>query len=225
MAPDVERLPEFDPEVIPPMPVGAAEQEVVVLLGADGELTASVIVPGIVSGGASPTAGGIGLTPPLASSVAPSGIAPPLRWNCKVAPAAASGEAEPSEEVSSGDEQLDIEAADPTPPSPPPSKEEVALVVVPEALIPFPAELDARGLQLGFGAGLNPPGLISVAANGMPVPLDPPEPNTPGGEVAPIAERLIELCAKLEAQLIGITRIAAAITRNRRIDTSVGCLG
>jgi hypothetical protein len=193
MGPVVAPFPEIDPDTLELMPVVEPEHKVVVLLGTEGEPTPPVVVPGIVMGAASPTAGGIGLTPPLSSSVEPSGMAPPLSLKLKFVTAPASGDAEPLEDVSCDDEQPDIDVATSTA-SPPPSKVEAAPVVtpvVPEALIA--GKLDGRMLQFGFGAGLNPPGLISVAANGMPVPLDPPEPNTPRGDVAPI-EGLIELC-------------------------------
>jgi hypothetical protein len=225
-APVVAPLPATDPDVI--APVSAAAQEVVVLAGANDEPPALVIIPGIVRGGVSPTAAGIGLTPPLSSSVEPSGIAPPSSLNWEPVTAVVSGEAVPFEEGGCNEAQPATELADPFAAIPPPSKIDAAPVivpVVPEALIAYPPEPDARMPQFGFGAGLKPPGLISVAPNGMPVPLDPPEPSMPRGEVAPIADGLIELCAWLEPQLIGTASIAAVITRNRRIADSVACLG
>jgi hypothetical protein len=46
-----------------------------------------------------------------------------------------------------------------------------------------------------IGIGLMPPGLISVAPNGMPVPPEPVEPSVPSGDVAPMPGVLVRLCA------------------------------
>jgi hypothetical protein len=64
---------------------------------------------------------------------------------------------------------------------------------------------------------LRPPGSISVAPSGIPVPLDPIEPGTPSGDVGPIAGVVVEVCACAAPQL---SRIADVITSHRRIGTS-----
>jgi hypothetical protein len=228
MDPAVELLADIDPDAMELMPAVAPEHKVAVAPGTEGEPTPPGVVRGIAMGGVSPTGGGVGLRPPLPSSVEPSGIGPPLSLNWEPVVVVVSGEAVPFEESGCNEAQPDIDMADPFAAMPPPSKVEVARMivpVVPAALIAYPPEPGARMPQFGFGAGLNPPGLISVAPNGMPVPLAPPEPSGPRGEVAPIALGLIELCAWLGPQLSGIARIAAAITINRRIGASVVCLG
>jgi hypothetical protein len=162
----------------------------------------------------------MGLTPPLSISVAPSGIVPPLSEEFEVTPGLDSGEAVAPEDSSCVDAQLDIEVADPATINPPPSKVEVAPVVipvVPEAFVPNIPKADPPALQFAVAAGLRPPGSISVAPSGIPLPLDPLEPSVPRGDVAPIADVPIELCACPAPQLISIS---AAIGNNLRIDTS-----
>jgi hypothetical protein len=163
----------------------------------------------------------MGLTPPLSNSVAPSGIVPPLSLRLELPPGLDSGEAVPAGDSTCDDVQLDVEVADPVALNPPPSKVEVAPVpVVLGALAPDIPKLDPLALQFAVAAGLTPPGSISVAPSGMPVPLDPVEPSVPSGEVAPIADVLVGLCARPAPQLI---RITAVIASNLRIDTSCRC--
>src|SRR5215472_10638262 len=71
----------------------------------------------------------IGLTPPLLSSVAPSGIVPPLRM-VDVAPGLDSGEAVPLEDKAADDDDAQpdikpVDPIDPVVPTPPPSKVEL----------------------------------------------------------------------------------------------------
>src|SRR5262249_23479791 len=73
---------------------------------------------------------------------------------------------------------------------------------IPDPLDPvMPEDIPAAPLALQFetGAGLKPPGSISVAPSGIPValfdPLDALEPNTPSGDVVPRLDVLIPLCA------------------------------
>src|SRR5205823_6248400 len=77
------------------------------------------------------------------------------------------------------------ELADPVELEPPPSKMELVpdIDVMPE-------------LQLEL-TGLRPPGSISVAPSGMPVPdpVAPLEPSMPSGEVAPRPDVVVALCA------------------------------
>ena len=104
--------------------------------------------------------------------------------------------------------------------TPPPEIAVVEPVVQPDAELIVPLMLfdtppalvpPKTGLPQPPGMGLKPPGLISVAPNGIPVPVDPSagnvvpvapiipvEPLMPGmprGEVAPIPEGGITLCA------------------------------
>jgi hypothetical protein len=86
----------------------------------------------------------------------------------------------------------------------------------------------AAGLQLLPGIGLSPPGSISVAPNGMPVPLAPDAPGTPRGDVVPIpdvegglwaaaAPYMNKKAAKTaNARNIGISRICARTYAARR---------
>jgi hypothetical protein len=123
----------------------------------------------------------IELTPALSISVAPSGMVPPLRVN-PLDPGIESGEAVPLDKTAEEDVQFDVEAAEPAASSPPPSKVELPAPVVP---------------QLEPAAGLKPPGLISVAPSGIPVPFDPLDPLVPGvpsGEVVPMAEVPVAVC-------------------------------
>jgi len=173
----------------------------------------------------------MGLTPPLSISVAPSGIMPPLSVELEPPPGFDSGEAVPPGDSVCEEVQLDVEVVDGTAVNPPPSNVEVAPIVipvmpeafvpvVPEAFIPDSPEPNPLALQFTVTVGLTPPGSISVAPSGMPVPLDPLGPSVPSGEVAPIAGVLIEVCACPAPQPI---RITAAIASNLRIDTSCRC--
>lgn len=162
----------------------------------------------------------IGLTPPLLSSVESSGIAPPLSLRLALAPSVDGGDAVPL--VAGAGESTHADVAEPPAATPPPSKVVVAPVVpvvpvVAEDVVPDMPSGETFVLQVGPGTGLKPPGSISVAPSGMPVPLDPIEPGTPSGDVARSPGVLIVVCASAAPQLI---RIAAAITSHRRIDTS-----
>lgn len=101
-----------------------------------------------------------GLTPPLSISVAPRGIVLPAWLNPEFDPDVESGEAVPVEDTV-GDAQLDVEATDPAGLYPPPSNVEFVSLTLEPLLVDE---------QFALGAGLKPPGLISVAPNGMPVP-------------------------------------------------------
>lgn len=117
----------------------------------------------------------IGLRPPLFISVAPSGIVLPITVEIDASWDAVVVLFEP-------DVQLEVEAR------PPPSKVEeldVVLLVAPEPL----------ALHVELGAGLSPPGLISVDASGAPaVVLLPLEP-MPSGDVVPIPDEVTAVCA------------------------------
>jgi hypothetical protein len=146
-----------------------------------------------------------GLTPPLSISVAPSGIVPPFSVRPGFVPAIDSGEAEPLELRLFVDVQLDIELTEPVELNPPPSKLEFVpdIEAIPDPLDPESPELALLALQFELAVGLRPPGSISVAPNGMPVPpfdpVDTLEPSMPSGDVAPMAEptagMLVGLCA------------------------------
>jgi hypothetical protein len=132
-----------------------------------------------------------GLTPPLPISVEPSGIAPPFSLRLALAPAADSGEAVPLIETEG--ESTHGVVAEPPAGRPPPSKVEVVPVVpvVPGEVVPVTPSEELPALQVATGAGLKPPGSISVAPSGMPVPVDPIEPGTPSGDVARVVGMVI----------------------------------
>jgi hypothetical protein len=162
----------------------------------------------------------IGLTPPLSSSVESSGIAPPLSLALAFDPSVDSDEAVPL--IAGAGERTHADVAEPAAATPPPSKVVVAPVVpvVPFVSDDIPPDMpsgETFGLHVEPCTGLKPPGLISVAPSGMPVPLDPIEPGMPSGDVARSPGVLIVVCACAAPQLI---RIAVAITSHRRIDTS-----
>jgi hypothetical protein len=145
-----------------------------------------------------------GLTPPLSISVAPSGIVPPFSVRPVFVPAVDSGEAEPLELRLFVDVQLDIELTEPVELNPPPSKLEFVpdIEVIPDPLDPESPEYEEPlALQLELAVELSPPGSISVAPSGMPVPLFDPvdvlEPSIPSGDVAPIAEPMVEVLVGL----------------------------
>ena len=158
----------------------------------------------------------IGLMPPLLNSVAPSGIVPPLRVASALDPGVESGDALP---VDIGVDDVQPEAAAPIA-YPPPSN--VPLVPVDEPLlVEITGALD--------GHGLRPPGSISVAPSGIPVmvgELAPsgrvgfeavPEPGMPSGDVAPIPDVIVVLCACAMSQL---NAIAISTSRRRGMRTS-----
>jgi hypothetical protein len=177
------------------------------------------------------------LTPPLSISVAPSGIAPPPRFDVPIAPGFDSGEAVPVDETTldDGKEQLFEVVAEAMPP---PSNDDV-VPVVPEAAPPIiPVEDEAvppvipvedevlptqlEVLDIGpIGVGPMPPGLISVAPSGIPVgEPDKLEPGIPSGDVNPMPGVAVILCAKPGSQP---KRMAAATMNNRRISSSLSC--
>jgi hypothetical protein len=141
----------------------------------------------------------IGLTPALPTSVEPSGIAPPLSVEPVPMPALDSGEAVP---VAAGveDVQPGIEVVDAVVVDPPPSNVELVPVIEVE-LMPIVAATEPLLPEVTDsddpvdGHGLKPPGSISVAPIGMPVPLEPLEPGMPSGDVAPIPGVTVVPCA------------------------------
>ena len=163
----------------------------------DVDVAVPEIEPVVVEGGA-PTLGvervgaGVvtsGLRPLVPVSVAPSGMPPPTSV-AFVLPAW--GEVERADEACDDMQPVALPAV-----SPPPSK--VPLDPVTEPQLP--------------GIGLSPPGLISVAPSGMPVPLVPPDaPGTPRGDVVPIPDGEGRLWASAAAQI----NKKAAVTANAR---------
>lgn len=147
-----------------------------------------------------------GLTPPLSISVEPSGIVPPFRIKFELVPGVDTGGAVPVGLGFVVDVQPDAGAAEPVELNPPPSKVEPMPGVepMPDALDPvMPADIpefaDPLALQFESGAGLKPPGSISVAPSGIPVGLFDSlaalAPGTPSGDVAPMPPLVIGLCA------------------------------
>ncbi|MCK1478227.1 hypothetical protein ABIB06_002099 [Bradyrhizobium sp. LB8.2] len=127
-----------------------------------------------------------GLTPVLPVSVAPSGIELPMTDPLELAPGV-------DEPVAPADDEVQPEVIS----NPPPSKVVPAAVIDVVLFVPEDCEpVEPLAPQDGVGAGLRPPGSISVDPSGLPetvVPLVPFVPNTPSGEVAPIAEGLTEV--------------------------------
>ena len=152
-----------------------------------------------------------GLTPALSISVEPSGIVPPFNVKFEFVPIEESGDAKPPDVALLADPLVEAHAEVVIELNPPPSKTEpLTGVEVPDPLSPVvpPSipEYAANPLVLQFeiGAGLKPPGSISVAPKGIPVALfDPPdviEPCIPSGDVAsrdvvPMPAPVIALCA------------------------------
>jgi hypothetical protein len=177
------------------------------------EFAQGIVLPGVVSPDViaemlgSGTVG-IGLRPLVPVSVAPSGIALPITL-------------EPEVEAWTGVVSLPVVVVQPEPDDimPPPSKAEEVDDML---LVPLDEPV---ALQVEPGRGPRPPGLISVAPSGMLVPFEPfvpLAPNVPSGEVAPIPEELMVLCALPVAQA---QRTARAAIENRRIDISCATLG
>jgi hypothetical protein len=179
------------------------------------------------------------LTPPLSSSVAPSGIAPPPRFDVALAPGVDSGEAVPLDETTpdDGNEQLLEVVAEAMPP---PSNDDVVPVVpmaappaipveepaipVMELAIPVDEEVVPMQLELldigPMGVGPMPPGLISVAPSGIPLgEPDAVEPGIPSGDVSPMLGVFVMLCVRPASEL---HRSTTAAMNNRRIKTSSG---
>jgi len=175
-----------------------------------------------------------GLTPPLLISVEPSGIVPPLRVKLEFASIGASGEAVPADVVFVSGAQFGRDG-DPVELNPPPSKVEPMFEVVPTPDVePMPDALDPimpedipelavnpLVLQFESGAGLKPPGSISVAPSGIPVglfdPLDALEPGTPSGDVAPMPPLVIGLCAFAAPQPSRIVATTRGKSRMERL--------
>jgi hypothetical protein len=207
--------------VVPAVPLPKVEGPVVIELG-HGLLK--------LLGGEMPI---IGLTPVLLTSVEPSGMAPPSSLKLVPVPVVDNGEAVPVADTVE-DAQPDIEVADPV--VPPPSNVELVPVVDVElmpvvvGMAPLLPDVTDTGDPVD-GHGLKPPGSISVAPMGMPVPLDavepsgrpvldavePPEPGTPSGDVAPIPGVTIVLCASAMSQL---SAIVSTRSKRCRIETS-----
>jgi hypothetical protein len=148
-----------------------------------------------------------GLTPPLLISVEPSGIVPPFNVKFEFVPTDESGDAVPVDVAVFTDAPGDAQTEVVVEPNPPPSKVEPIVDVepMPEPFNPVVPEdipelaVNPLVLQFESGAGLKPPGSISVAPRGIPVelfdPLGPLEPGTPSGDVVPMPPLVIGLCA------------------------------
>jgi hypothetical protein len=137
--------------------------------------------------------------PPASISVERSGIVPPLSAEPTLVPGVASREAVPVVDTFGDDLQFDVDRADP-----------IASYdgADPAALKPplSNVELAPVDKQFALGTRLKPPGSISVAPIGTPVPpgaLALIEPGMPSGEVAPIpgAVALVAVCAYAMSQL------------------------
>ncbi|WP_368507446.1 hypothetical protein [Bradyrhizobium lupini] len=157
----------------------------------------------------------IGLSPLVSASVAPSGIVLPTT---------------PAVEAAGWLEEavlLDVVAQLEFGVMPPPSKvddEDEALLVAPvEDVSDVPiAPVEPVALQDAPIVGPRPPESISVAPSGTPAPvkllLVPLEPSVPIGEVAPIAEGPVVVCASLAA--LAQSSASAATNNRRRIGIS-----
>ena len=199
-----------------------------------------VVVVVVVLGPGTATSG---LTPPLFSSVAPSGIVPPLRAD-EVLPGLDSEEAVPFGDTTADDVQPDVDATDPVEPAEPidpvdpvvlrpalskvefvPVMDDVPIAVDVPPVPASPEYVVDPAAQPVSGAGLKPPGMIWVAPSGSPVgvfPLDGLAPSVPRGEVIPSADGAVVatpgmpvvVCANAAPQL---STSAAAIIDDRRI--------
>jgi hypothetical protein len=149
-----------------------------------------------------------GLTPGLSISVEPSGIVPPFNVKFEFVPIEESGDARPLDAALLADALVEAQAEVVVEPNPPPAKAEPTSIPDPlDPVIPKDIPEYAAGplvLQIEIGAGLKPPGSISVAPSGIPVVLfDPPdalEPSIPSrdvasGDVVPMPAPIIALCA------------------------------
>ena len=146
-----------------------------------------------------------GLTPALSISVEPSGIVPPFNVKFEFVP----GDAKPPDVALLADALVEAQAEVVVETNPPPSKAEpTAVEAIPDPLSPITPEdipeyaADPLALQFEVGAGLKPPGSISVAPSGIPVVLLPDAlgPSIPSGDVAnedvvPMPAPVIALCA------------------------------
>jgi hypothetical protein len=184
------------------------------------------VPPMLVLGGGTPING---LTPALLSSVDPSGIFP----ESALGPTEDGGIAVPM--VAEPDDAVvqpgTVVPADAIPLMPPPSK----LEPVVDVDMPGPLEMPNPGEPtLQAGAGLSPPGLISVAPRPMPAldPLIPVEPPIPYDPVAPLAPGIPSGVATPIAGAVGVVdmvcaaatpqlnKSATAAADNRRIEIS-----
>jgi hypothetical protein len=157
----------------------------------------------------------IGAMPPLSISVAPRGIVPPVIFD----PELDSDEAAPLETFD--DAVVQLELAGPALARPPPSNIVPEFVVGPAPPLPDAPDSDDDPVNAQFvPAGLNPPGSSSVAPSGMLLLFDPPEPNTPSGEVVPIADAVVEVCAGAAQQLKRRMAVLAILKCSRRIESS-----
>lgn len=164
-----------------------------------------------------------GLTPALSISVEPSGIAPPFSVKFELVPIVESGDAVPVDVAVLTDAPGDAQTEVVVEPNPPPSKVEP----MPDALDPIMPEdipelaVNPLVLQFESGAGLKPPGSISVAPSGIPVglfdPLDALEPGTPSGDVAPMPPLVIGLCASAAPQPSRIVATTRGKSRMERL--------
>lgn len=161
-------------------------------------------------------AGGVtgtsGLTPAPLSSVAPSGIVPPLRVVRPGDPGVESGDASPVDPPPGANEMQspvsdglpdEIGVPPESPAVPPPSKVKfegpgpvlaspppvVPVDAMPAPLIPDmpPEQLVVALLNGAIGAGLKPPPLSSVDPSGIPTGPAEVEPMVPNGDVTPSA--------------------------------------
>jgi hypothetical protein len=165
-------------------------------------------VIGVVTGAASGT---MGLRPAEPASVAPSGIVPPIREFELV------GDTEATEEVPFADDDVQPAAALIPPPS---NVDDAVIDVLP--LMPEDCEDVAPIVpQAEPSIGLKPPGLISVDPSGMPELAIAPvalEPSVPSGDVAPMPDEVIEVCAAAACHVQTIA--SKAIDNSRRMETS-----
>jgi hypothetical protein len=170
-----------------------------------------------------------GLTPALSISVEPSGIAPPFSVKFELVPIVESGDAVPVDVAVLTDAPGDAQTEVVVEPNPPPSNIEPVTDVepMPDALDPIMPEdipelaVNPLVLQFESGAGLKPPGSISVAPSGIPVglfdPLDALEPGTPSGDVAPMPPLVIGLCASAAPQPSRIVATTRGKSRMERL--------
>lgn len=170
-----------------------------------------------------------GLTPALSISVEPSGIAPPFSVKFELVPIVESGDAVPVDVAVLTDAPGDAQTEVVVEPNPPPSKVEPMVDVepMPDPFNPVMPEdipelaVNPLVLQFESGAGLKPPGSISVAPSGIPVglfdPLDALEPGTPSGDVAPMPPLVIGLCASAAPQPSRIVATTRGKSRMERL--------
>jgi hypothetical protein len=176
---------------------------------------AQVVLPGVGMTGCGTATSG--LKPPLSSAVAPSGIVPPARLEDEPD----SGEAMPVVVTFGmfGVTDVQLDASEPVLATPPPSNVEPDVVEVAELVPEMPLVVDVLPrIEGSVGthdvAGLKPPGSISVAPSGTPVPVAALEPRIPSGDVTPMPGRVVALWAAAAPQP---SRIITVTTHARRI--------